>query len=76
MTQDEITAELQKLRTQNKKIAKEQSDRFDAVEAARKALEDLINSGAAKPELVEAMTSLRTEMQEFDDVIPDAPTPA
>jgi hypothetical protein len=76
MTQKELAAALKALTAQDAKIAKEQSDRFDAQTAAIQKLTDAINAGEVQPEVAEALTDLQTTTQALDDAIPDAPAPA
>ena len=75
MTQKELATKLAELTAQEGKVAKEQSDRFDAVSAALKALQDSINSGDApvSQEVTDNLASLSTAVQSLDDAIPDAP---
>ena len=75
MTQKELATKLAELTAQEGKVAKEQSDRFDAVSAALKALQDSINSGDApvSQEVTDNLASLTTAVQSLDDAIPDAP---
>lgn len=75
-TQAEIAAGLKQIQTQIGKVAKEQSDRFDALTAKIKELTDLINAGGdATPEVTSALADVQTALQALDDTIPDAPTP-
>ena len=75
MTQVELTDALNKLTEQEGKIAKEQSDRFDALTAKIQELTDIINAGEVTPEVTAALAGLQTAVQSLDDVIPDAPPP-
>lgn len=72
-TQADLAAELAALNTQQKKIAKEQSDRFDAQTAAIKALEDAIANAPVSVEVTNALAELKNTTQALDDTIPDAP---
>lgn len=75
MTQTELSAALDKLTSQVGKVAKEQSDRFDALSAEIKRLTDLIEAGEVKPEVATALASVQTALQALDEAVPDAPTP-
>lgn len=75
MTQRELSEALDKLTEQTGKIAKEQSDRFDALSAEIKRLEDLINAGEVTTEVSDALTRTKAALQTLDDAIPDPPTP-
>lgn len=77
MTPQELETLLDNRNTQVAKIAKEQSDRFDAVVAANKVLQDLIDAGGAiTPAVIAAAERLGTSLDTLDAAIPDAPTPA
>lgn len=77
MTPQELETLLDNRTTQLNKVAKEQSDRFDAVTAANKVLQDLIDAGGTiTPGIVAAAERLGTALDSLDAAIPDAPTPA
>lgn len=78
MNQQELAKALDALTAQSAKIAKEQSDRFDACTAAIKDLTDKLNAGGdVTPEVATALSNVQASMQSLDDAIPDAPaTPA
>jgi hypothetical protein len=73
MNQVELSAALDKLTEQVGKVAKEQSDRFDALTAEVTRLTDLINAGTVTPEVAAALTNVQTAMDRMDDAVPDAP---
>jgi len=76
MTAQELEVSLNNKTTQIGKIAKEQSDRFDAVTAANKVLQDLIDAGGAITPAVEtASAGLQAAIDSLDAAIPDAPVP-
>lgn len=75
-TQEQLAAELKALTEQQKKIAKEQSDRFDAQTAAIRALEEAIRNAPVTSDVEDALEDLKDATQALDDTIPDAPTPA
>lgn len=72
-TQTELAAEITALNEQQKKIAREQSDRFDAQTAAIKALEEAIANAPVSVEVTNALAELKNTTQSLDDTIPDAP---
>lgn len=72
-TQEQIAAELKALKAQQNKIAKEQSDRFDAQGLKIAALEEAIRNQPVIAEVETALAELKTATQELDDTIPDAP---
>lgn len=74
-TQTELAEELRKLKAQQNKIAKEQSDRFDAQLAKIAALEAAIANAPVTAEVENALTELKAATQALDDTIPDAPAP-
>jgi len=75
MTQVELSAALDKLTVQLGKVAKEQSDRFDALSAEIKRLTDIINAGGdVTPEVTAALGSVQVALENLDQSIPDAPT--
>jgi len=75
MTQVELSAALDKLTVQVGKVAKEQSDRFDALSAEIKRLTDIINAGGdVTPEVTAALGSVQVALENLDQSIPDAPT--
>ncbi len=74
MTQVELSAALDKLTVQVGKVAKEQSDRFDALSAEIKRLTDIINAGGdVTPEVTAALASTQAALDSLDAAIPDAP---
>lgn len=74
ITQAELAAGLKALQSQVGKVAKEQSDRFDALTAKVKELQDLIDAGGTiNAEVESAFQEVKTALQSLDDVIPDAP---
>lgn len=74
MTPQELEKQLTNWPVQLNKIAKEQSDRYDAVVAANKVLQDLIDAGGAiTPAIEAAAANAQTAIDNFDAVIPDAP---
>ncbi len=76
MTQAELSVALDKMTAQLGKVAKEQSDRFDALSAEIKRLTDLINAGGdVTAEVAAAITGTQTALDAMDAAIPDAPTP-
>lgn len=76
LTPKELETLLNNQTTQIGKIAKEQSDRFDAVTAANKVLQDLIDAGGAITPAVEtAAGNVQTALDDLDASIPDAPVP-
>lgn len=76
MTQAELSVALDKLTAQVGKVAKEQSDRFDALSAEIKRLTDIINAGGdVTAEVTAALGNVQTALNSLDDAIPDAPTP-
>ena len=77
MTALELTLLLDDKNTQVNKIAKEQSDRFDAVTAANKSLQDLLDAGGGITPMIEAAAAkLGESLNNLDAAIPDAPVPA
>lgn len=72
-TQAELAAQLVALKNQQNKIAKEQSDRFDAQLAKIAALEAAIANAPVTAEVENALTELKAATQALDDTIPDAP---
>lgn len=75
MNQQELKVELDKLTNQSKKIAAEQSARYDDLVDKIKALEDAIANGEVRDDVKVAFDELKTSQQALDDVIPDAPLP-
>lgn len=74
MTPQELERLLNNQATQIGKIAKEQSDRFDALTAANKVLQDLIDAGGAiTPAIVAAAEATQAAIDNLDASIPDAP---
>lgn len=74
MKQAELAAALKDLTAQTGKVAKEQSDRFDALSAKITELEKVIAEGAeVSTEVTEALAEVKTALQTLDDAIPDAP---
>jgi len=75
MNQAELAAGLKTIQTQVGKVAKEQSDRFDALTAKIKELTDIINAGGdVTQEVTDALAGVQTAMNDLDNTIPDAPT--
>ena len=76
MTQQELADGLLAIQTQVGKVAKEQSDRFDALSKTIADLQAVIEAGGeVTPEVQEALTGVQTALQALDDTIPDAPAP-
>lgn len=76
MTSQQLETLLNNQTTQIGKIAKEQSDRFDAVVAANKVLQDLIDAGGTiTPALETAAANSQAALDALDASIPDAPAP-
>ncbi len=74
MTPAQLESLLNNQTTQIGKIAKEQSDRFDALTAANKVLQDLIDAGGTiTPAIESAAASVQTALDTLDASIPDAP---
>lgn len=74
ITPQQLEALLNNQTTQIGKIAKEQSDRFDALTAANKVLQDLVDAGGAITPAVEAAAAgVQTALDNLDAAIPDAP---
>jgi hypothetical protein len=73
MNQTELAAALKALTAQQGKIAKEQSDRFDAQTEAIKTLTEAINAGPVNTDVTDALAELKTTTQALDDAIPDPP---
>ena len=74
MNQAELAAGLTKIQTQVGKVAKEQSDRFDALSKEIADLKAVIDAGGnVTPEVAQAVTDVQTALQSLDDTIPDAP---
>lgn len=73
MTQQELSVALDGLTAKVGKVAKEQSDRFDALTAEIKRLTDVINAGEVTPEVTTALESVQGALNALDDAIPDAP---
>lgn len=74
MTDQQLETLLNNQATQVGKIAKEQSDRFDALTAANKVLQDLIDAGGTITPAVEtAAGNVQTALDNLDGAIPDAP---
>lgn len=79
MTPQQLETLLNNQTTQVGKIAKEQSDRFDALVAANKVLQDIIDAGGTgiTPAIEAAAANVQTALDNLDASIPDAPpTPA
>lgn len=72
-TQAELAAELAALNDQQKKIAKEQADRFDAQTKAIAALEEAVRNAPVAPEVETALAGLHATTDALDATIPDAP---
>ncbi len=76
MTTAELNAALDKLTAQVGKVAKEQSDRYDALVAENKKLQDIIAAGGEiTPETQAAAQRVQDALDALDAAIPDAPTP-
>lgn len=73
MTQQELSVALDGLTAKVGKVAKEQSDRFDALTAEIQRLTDVINAGEVTSEVTAALDKVQTALQSLDDAIPDAP---
>ena len=74
MKQAELAAALKDLTAQSGKIAKEQSDRFDALTAKINELTAIIEAGdEVTAEVTAALAEVKTALQSLDDVVPDAP---
>lgn len=77
MTDAELGALLDKMTVQSGKISKEQSDRFDTVTAANKALQDIIDAGGVggviTQDTVDKAAALQASLDALDGAIPDAP---
>ncbi len=73
-TQEQVAAELKALKEQQNKIAKEQSDRFDALTLRIAELEAAVANAPVTAEVENALTELKAAAQALDDTIPDAPT--
>lgn len=74
MNDAELGVLLDKMTEQSGKIAKEQSDRFDAVVAANKVLQDIIDAGGVITPATEAKAAtLQAALDSLDASIPDAP---
>lgn len=72
-TQAELAEELRKLNAQQLKIAKEQSDRFDAQTEAIRVLTEKLEAGELTEEVKAALAAVKETTQALDDTIPDAP---
>jgi Xaa-Pro aminopeptidase len=73
MTEQELNDLLDQATTQIGKISKEQNDRFDAVVAANKALQAIIDKGGAITEATRTKAAtLTAAIKDLDDAIPDA----
>lgn len=76
MNQTELAGGLRTIQTQVGKVAKEQSDRFDALTKTIADLNAVIAAGGdVTPEVTAALADVRTALQGLDDTIPDSPTP-
>ena len=74
MTEQQLETLLDNQTTQVGKIAKEQSDRFDAVTAANKALQAIIDAGGTITQAVQdKAAALQAALDTLDAAIPDAP---
>ena len=74
MTEQQLETLLDNQTTQVGKIAKEQSDRFDAVTAANKALQAIIDAGGTITQAVQdKAAALQSALDTLDAAIPDAP---
>lgn len=73
MTPQQLETLLNNQTTQIGKIAKEQSDRFDALVAANKVLQDLLDAGGTiTPAIETAAAGVQTALDSLDASIPDA----
>lgn len=76
MTQDQLETALNNQTTQIGKIAKEQSDRFDALtETIRLLNEQISQGGPVTPGVETAQANVQSALDNLDAAIPDAPTP-
>lgn len=74
MNDAELGVLLDKMTEQSGKIAKEQSDRFDAVVAANKVLQDIIDAGGTITQATaDKAAALQAALDSLDASIPDAP---
>jgi len=71
-SQAELAAEVKTIKDQNKKSQAEVRAALDTLLEKITALEAVIASGEATPELTAAVAELKTESQTLDDLIPDA----
>jgi len=82
MNQAELTAALAVANTKIGKIREEQTALATSLTAARDALADkvaelkaIIEAGTVTEEVTNALAAVQKSLNEFDDVIPDAPAP-
>lgn len=79
MTNEQLETLLNNQTTQIGKISLEQSTRFDAVVAANKVLQDLLDAGGTggtiTPAIEAAALAQQTAIDSLDASIPDAPVP-
>lgn len=76
MTNAQLEALLNNQTTQVNKIAKEQSDRYDAAVATNKRLQELIDAGGEiTPATQKAAEDHQAALDNLDAAIPDAPVP-
>jgi uncharacterized protein YgbK (DUF1537 family) len=74
MTNTELTVALDNQKTQIGKIAKEQSDRFDALTKTIADLNAIITAGGDVPTTVtDALAATQAALDSLDAAIPDAP---
>lgn len=74
MTSQQLEALLNNQTTQIGKIAKEQSDRFDALSVKITELQAMIDAGGAiTPAIETASAAVQTALDSLDAAIPDAP---
>ncbi len=75
LTSKELEDGLRSIQNQVGKVAKEQSDRFDALSKEITDLQAVIAAGGnTTPEVEAALKDVQTALQALDDTIPDAPT--
>ncbi len=75
LTAKELEDGLNALTEQEGKIAKEQADRSDKLQATIVELQKQIEAGGVTPGIETAFTNLKAAAQSLDDVIPDPPAP-
>lgn len=72
MTSQELSVALDSQKTQLGKIAKEQSDRFDALKIEIADLKRAIEAGEVNPEVAAKFADVQTAVDNMDAAIPDA----